>query len=178
MNSFKTRKSKEILSYFIQKSGGSINRMKAMKLIWLSDRLHLRMYGRPITHDQYYAMKNGPIPSETLDISNVNRTGHFIISQDQPNLKVFSKSDINVMDRIFEEFGGMTEIALSDLSHQYPEWKNHEDKLNRGVGRSAMDQLDFFSDPEIDNDFFVRNVSSDTETTKELYIEYRNIATL
>jgi len=48
MVGFNHKKAVQTLAYFAQKEGGVINKMKAFKLIWLSDRLHLRKYGRPI----------------------------------------------------------------------------------------------------------------------------------
>lgn len=56
--------------FFIEKSGGRIAKTKLMKLLWLSDRLHLNKYGRLILKDRYYAMPYGPVPSKGLDISN------------------------------------------------------------------------------------------------------------
>ena len=44
--------------------------MKAIKLVWMADRLHLREYGRPITNDDYVAMKFGPVGSVTRNITD------------------------------------------------------------------------------------------------------------
>jgi uncharacterized phage-associated protein len=51
MLGFNYKKAIQTLAYFAQKEGGVINKMKVFKLIWLSDRLHLRKYGRPILND-------------------------------------------------------------------------------------------------------------------------------
>lgn len=34
-----------------------------VKTIFLADKAHLNMWGRPITYDNYYAMKDGPVPT-------------------------------------------------------------------------------------------------------------------
>lgn len=44
-----------------------------VKSIFFADRAHLNKWGRPITYDNYYAMKDGPVPSLTLDLLNYNR---------------------------------------------------------------------------------------------------------
>ena len=38
-----------------------------LKTCFLADRAHLNKYGRPITFDNYYAMRAGPVPSLTYD---------------------------------------------------------------------------------------------------------------
>ena len=69
---FDYRKSTQVLNFFANKQGGQINKMKALKLIFLADRYHIRKYGRLITNDVYVAMKHGPVPSTTKDISEYN----------------------------------------------------------------------------------------------------------
>jgi hypothetical protein len=38
-----------------------------LKAIFLADKAHLNKFGRPITFDNYYAMRAGPVPSLTYD---------------------------------------------------------------------------------------------------------------
>lgn len=179
METLKDRKSKEILTYFTNKEGGKINRMKAMKLIWLSNRLHLREYGRPITNEQYFAMKNGVVPSRILDLSREkNKDGHDVIIGEAANTLVFSKSDIKIMEIIYAAFGDKTQFELSDLSHLYPEWKKHEEHIKAGVSRCMIDEMDFFLDANIENDFFATFNKAKIPYSQELYIEYKNISSL
>ena len=56
---FNYKKATQALAYFAEKSGGTINRLKGLKLIYFADRYHLRKYGRLITNDTYFAMDNG-----------------------------------------------------------------------------------------------------------------------
>jgi len=65
MKGFNYRKAIQTLVFFAEKENGTINKMKAYKLIWLSDRWHLRNYGRSILNDTYFALKFGAIPSNT-----------------------------------------------------------------------------------------------------------------
>jgi len=66
---FDCRKTTQALNYFAIKAGGTINRMKAIKLVYLADRYHLRKYCRLITNDIYFAMDNGPVASGVKDIA-------------------------------------------------------------------------------------------------------------
>ena len=40
MNEFNHRKAVQALNFFSLKNGGKIEKMKAIKLLWLSDRVH------------------------------------------------------------------------------------------------------------------------------------------
>ena len=64
------KKITQALNWLARKEGGEINKMKAIKLVWMADRLHLREYGRPITNDDYIAMKFGPVGSVTRNITD------------------------------------------------------------------------------------------------------------
>ncbi|MBA7579814.1 hypothetical protein ES708_21692 [subsurface metagenome] len=174
MQGFDYKKAVQALNFFAIKEGGSINKMKAIKLIWLSDRAHLRKYSRPILMDNYYAMRLGPVPSKTKDLAECGNTflddieisyrekyikpHHDNINFDSLNKvdeKVFSKTDLIIMEDIFENFGKKEEFELSKISHIYPEWKQFEEILNKGErSRIDLDYSVFFEDPDIDHDYF------------------------
>ena len=65
---FDYQKATQSLTFFAEKEGGRIHKMKALKLVYLADRYHLRKYGRPITNDEYFAMPYGPVASGVKDI--------------------------------------------------------------------------------------------------------------
>lgn len=69
MLGFNYKKAVQALNFYADAEGGKINKMKALKLIWLSDRLHLRKFGRPILNDTYLAMPYGPVASGTKDLA-------------------------------------------------------------------------------------------------------------
>jgi|ERR1035437_277430 uncharacterized phage-associated protein len=182
------KKAIQALNFFAAKAGGKINRMKAIKLIWLSDRAHLRRYGRPILSDKYYAVKLGPIPSKTKNFSEaeglmteevkayrdnyIEPIGQYEFkSVSSPELNVFSQSDIDTMEKIFISFGTYDKYRLSNLSHKYPEWKKFEEyfKLNKS-GRRRMAFSDFFEDTPESSQYF--NESSELlKLSKELFEE-------
>jgi uncharacterized phage-associated protein len=167
---FDFSKATQTLNYLALQAGGCINAMKAYKLIWLADRLHLRTYGRPILNDIYYAVKLGPIPSFTKDIAEdscdtemesqyrnnvISKEGHNLLSKNNIDKSVFSKTDMDILDKIYQKFGHMSHWELSDLSHEFPEWKKHESSLNMGfANRHVMNYEDFFLNPSKDFDIF------------------------
>ena len=178
----------QALNFFAVKAGGKINRMKAIKLIWLSDRAHLRQYGRPILFDDYYAVKLGPIPSKAKNFSEeggsmnqetreyrnsyIEPMGPYEFKTiSSPDLNVFSQSDIETMERIFSFYGNYDKYRLSNLSHKFPEWKKFETYLKDNVtGRRKMNYLDFFEDCPESAEFFNEPVELKT-LSREIFEE-------
>ena len=44
------------------------DKYQAVKFFYLADREHLNRYGRPITHEQYFALPYGPVASKAMDL--------------------------------------------------------------------------------------------------------------
>ncbi|MBD1383742.1 SocA family protein [Mucilaginibacter rigui] len=171
MNSFKFKKAVQALNYFAKLEGGEINYMKAGKLVYLSDRAHLRTYGRTITNDKYVAMKNGSVPSGTKDIilksqwftsdiidySNqfLSEPKNFKISSvGDVDEKVFSKTDFKILNDIYKYYGDKDQYSLSYYSHHFPEWMKFRKELEADPGRSFPISLeDFFKDGLKDEPF-------------------------
>ncbi len=51
-----------------QRRRQAITQYDIVKSFFLADRNHLNRYGRPITFDNYYAMKHGPVPTFTYNL--------------------------------------------------------------------------------------------------------------
>jgi uncharacterized phage-associated protein len=192
MRGFNYKKAIQALNYLATRNGGTLNKMKAIKLVWLSDRLHLRKYGRLITGDSYYALPNGPVPSATRDVLENSQflddtaseyAADFINQIDRYtfktlsdcNMKVFSKTDIDCLDTIFEKFGHYDQFKLSDISHLYPEWKKHESALNKKISsRFPIDSDDFFTNIEDESDLFIDSAEI-LDLSKQMFSESKNL---
>jgi uncharacterized phage-associated protein len=161
---FDLKKATQALNWFAGKSGGSINKMKALKLIYLADRFHLRKYGRLITNDSYFAMDYGPVPSGVKDLAEASDflgsseqqySEQFIRPVDQYTLEskqpadntVFSESDIEALNFAWNTFSRLEAFELAKLTHEYPEWKKHAETLKTD-SRIQMNILDFLEDPD------------------------------
>jgi len=163
--SFAYRKATQALNYFAGQSGGKINKMKALKLLYFADRFHLRKYGRPITNDEYFAMNFGPVPSGAKDLaegsdfrpdSEKAYAGQYLNPVDalefssiaKPDFEVFSQTDMEALEFAWEKFGTLDRFMLADLTHEYPEWKRHEVALKSdSTSRVKMNFSDFLDDP-------------------------------
>jgi hypothetical protein len=190
MKQTNNRKIIQALNYFAQyQDDKKINKMKAYKLLWLADRYHLRQYGRTITGDTYFALPFGLVPSDAKNILEEKETKSPISKNEmsvylsildknhykslkETNLKVFSNTDIKVINLILETFNDKTPFELSEYSHLFPEWKRFEEKLH------SKDEPNGF---KVDIDDFFQNVEEESalfnddkellELTKHIYQE-------
>jgi uncharacterized phage-associated protein len=105
--------------------------MKICKLLYFADKAHLLEYGRPIIGDTYYKLKDGPIPTKGLDmlrgrIGPANQAlvheafqvqGLHVIPRREPDMSVFSRSDVKILALIKDQLGEMSAFQLRKLSH-------------------------------------------------------------
>lgn len=132
--------------------GIEIDQYKAVKLLYLADREHLKRFGRPITFDKYVAMKFGPVASCAFDILKGKqvlgvkpKTLPFeLFKLDKITLvqnpkrdidrSIFSKSDLMVLDQIADEYGDKSFGDLYEITHSHfaydRAWKNRKSKAD------------------------------------------------
>ena len=165
-STFNYKKATQALNRFALKSGGKINKMKALKLMFLADRYHLRKYGRLVSNDYYVAMKLGPVPSITMDIAEADSfldpnlkeyavqylkassTRRQIESVKPVETEYFSESDLEALNFAWDKFGHLAKWSISDFTHEYPEWQRHLPALRAGSKVEQISLDDFFKDPE------------------------------
>lgn len=156
----KERKAIQAVNYFARKpKGNSIDKLKVIKLLWIADRYHLLKYGRTISGDRYHAMPHGPVASTMYGSINpvsddytsqfLRTEKHSVRSLADCDLSMFSKSDLEVMESVWETFGKLNGGQLRMMSHEFPEWKRFEDYLNSPVRLNSFPMVmqDFFEVP-------------------------------
>jgi Protein of unknown function (DUF4065) len=130
----------EALVYVASKRPG-IDVFHACKIFFYADLFHFRKYGRPVTGDQYCAMKAGPVPSFIYDAikRNLNSNLVALINErlefdSQENYyrmttkrlfdeSLFSRTDIACIDEAINRFADMTFPNLWDYVHDEPAYK-------------------------------------------------------
>lgn len=159
---FAYKKAAQALNFFAIQNGGEIEKLHALKLIFFADRYHLRKYGRPITNDQYWAMRLGPVPSGVKDLFELDSASpeerhyaekcfcrgsrpHSIRSVAPVEDRVLSSSDLEALEFVSRTF--QPKFGIVEKTHLYPEWQRHEAALKGGSSRVPMDYLDFLEDP-------------------------------
>ena len=136
---FEPEKLVQALAFFAWRGVNDLDTMKAVKLLYFADRQHLLTYGRPILSDDYYCMKNGPIPTNALsqiqdalspnptgdhdalfdEYLGVDRTKQYarFTSPKEPDLDVFSTSDLEVLNSVLDTYGSKSAWSLRELTH-------------------------------------------------------------
>jgi len=167
---FSHRKTTQALNFFARKAGGSLSKLKALKLVYFADRYHLRRYGRPITGDEYLAMPYGPVASGAKDLAEMSGflgederdygaqylapvDGNSYRSLADVDERTLSESDLTALAWAWDKFGRMGQFDLADLTHRYPEWQRHESALKeKRETRVPMSYRDFLDEPETNVD--------------------------
>jgi len=187
------KKATQALNLLARKKDGKINKMKAIKLIFLADRLHLRKYGRPIVGDIYWAMKLGPVGSLTKNVAELSsmpkdalayakkyikpadKKKQTFISIKQEDLSVFSKTDLECIEAVYDKFSDKDQFGLAEITHKYPEWIKHKKELDGGKKRAKMNYGDFFTDTQKRDDLFTQNKSY-LEMARESFVELKEVS--
>lgn len=187
------KKATQALNLFARKKDGKINKMKAIKLIFLADRLHLRKYGRPIIGDMYFAMKLGPVGSVTKNVAELSSVPEDIlayakryikpidgkkrtlVSLKQEDLSVFSKTDIECLESVYDTFSDKDQFELAEITHTYPEWSKYKKELAGGKKRVRMDYNDLFAVPQKEDLLFSQN-KSDLEMARESFSQLTGVS--
>lgn len=139
---FNVEKSAQMAAYLLHKRGGQMSFLKLMKLLYLSDRKSLDLYGEPISGDRYVSMNYGPVLSNVYSlIADGSQVGnkwdewirdgadHTVVLRqrfdDVYDLTELSRADIRVMDGVFEQYGHLNRFDLCNETHRIcPEWQD------------------------------------------------------
>lgn len=149
----------QMINFFARKMRGNrISKLYWLKMTFLADRYHLRMYGRTITEDRYVAMHCGPAASNgkmAFEFSGVpdhvlkyasnyleQAEKDWVVSVRDVDFDVFSETDIEAMEAAWKAFR-KNRSAIVVFTHCFPEWSKHEKALER-VEVQDMDLADFF----------------------------------
>jgi uncharacterized phage-associated protein len=105
---------------------------KVCKLLYLADKLHLQQYGRVITDENYEAYPFGPVPKDVYGMMDKERFEHkerfgfafvpqgkvpCIVARVAPDFELLSKSDIECLDAVIDQYGTNDFGSLTEISH-------------------------------------------------------------
>ena len=175
----------EAIVYLVSRSKDrKMSKLHLLKMLFFADRWHLKMYGRSVTGDTYYAMQYGPVPSECKRIAE----GHPSLDMGEalsgaldfpcPNIvhairderrSALSDSDIAALEaaRDVEK----KERDLVAFPHNFPEWQKHERAIQNIHRRKQMDGLDFFLDAPKGSEYCEADAER-VACAKEAYLEH------
>lgn len=120
-----------------------MGRMRLLKLLYLANRKSLEETGDPIVDDDTIAMRYGPVLSQTYDLikgANLNEKAlaawneHFKIvdciqiqMKSDPGTDHLSDYDVQTLIEIASQYKDMDDDDLSELTHNFDEYKRHWD---------------------------------------------------
>lgn len=119
--------------FFSQQEGGRINKMKLVKLLYISERTSLQESESPLFGGMYCSLAYGPIISEILDALNGNYWQGLTLQQHDivlaegstPAFDALSDWGKELITRVYKEYGSKNQWELSELTHcEFAEWKN------------------------------------------------------
>jgi len=175
---FNAEKFVNAVAYF-SKRYNRATKLVICKLLFFADKEHLLRYGRPITGDTYYKLPHGPIPTRglyllrgraslrdrTLAQRYIEVNGLQVTAKRDPDVSVFSKSDLRIMENVFEKYGRYSAGHLRRLSHKEPSWI-------KAKTNGAMDFALFFEDhPEAVN--VLRLIQSEDQESNRVIARFR-----
>lgn len=138
---FNAAKFVNAVAYLAQACPNS-SKMSVCKQLYYADKEHLVKYGRPILGDHYYRLEHGPVPTYGLDMLRrhsspaahalldkyVSVIGNSVHPKQVPDRKVFSKSDLAVLDHIVKKYGKLSAAELRSKTHSEAPWSNSDDR--------------------------------------------------
>lgn len=134
---FNERKALAAVLFVLKEMGGKIDKHKLAKILYYADEKHLSRYARPVTGDCYIAMPYGPVPSKIYDgvkqstffplfRQTLNTDGNAVISDQEPNMKLLSKTDVECLSESIQE---NKDLQFWDLVN-----KSHKEAYNNACG--------------------------------------------
>ena len=139
---FNQTKAIEAILYLAQKVSGP-DIYGICKLLYLVDKTSLEKYGRFIFGESYFAMKEGPTPSNVYDllkqvakkpVYGLSVEGNQVIPLRNPDLDYLSESDIECLDQIISVYGKVPNWLRARDAHDNA-WQ--ESWYKRGRKRSV-----------------------------------------
>lgn len=133
----------DVLLYVMSRESG-MSQYQIVKAIFIADVSHLNKYGRPVTFDNYVAMKHGPVPSFIYDLlkREENYQKHYGSSPPwsmkvdehnpkirrylplrDPDLDLLSVSDMRMLDAAVDTARSMAFGDMRDFTHDHPAYE-------------------------------------------------------
>jgi uncharacterized phage-associated protein len=135
---FRSEKAAQIVAFFLLSGGGKMDKLKLVKLLYLTERESAQCRGRPMIYDEYYSLKDGPICSSSLNGLNFGLDteiwSRYIAKDGKKDVYVclgikrealdqISRSDDGIISRIWGSFGWMTSSQIRNWTHKHcPEY--------------------------------------------------------
>src|SRR5688572_102832 len=109
---FEPEKALAVVAYLAERTGESMYTI--LKMVYVTDRLHLEKYGRPVTGDHFVAMEQGAVPSKIYDSMKFLR-GEIEKPNYLPQAEMYLRVDPETHDVSLADVPSMTVLSQTDL---------------------------------------------------------------
>lgn len=134
---------KNVLLYILKKCGGkpNIGETVLYKLLYFIDFNYYEVYEEHLTGATYKKLPFGPVPQKLKSIIKEMRSNHEIevldveyhgykqkkyLALESPNLKDLTAAEIDIIDKVINQFSDWNASSISDYSHNDMPWKATE----------------------------------------------------
>ena len=138
-------KAVQIAAQLIRLAGGRENYTKLIKLIYIADREAISRWGHPLTWDEYWSLKQGPVVSGIMDRirgtvrsqqatlweQHIRTDNYSVIIVADPGTCRLSEEEIALLEQIAEDFKDYDWRAMINYVHGLPEYKEPESENGR-----------------------------------------------
>jgi|HubBroStandDraft_1064217.scaffolds.fasta_scaffold306041_2 uncharacterized phage-associated protein len=131
---FNLEKAVQAMAFFVERLR-EVEKIKLVKLVFLSDRQHFIHTGAPITGDRQVAMPYGPVPSATLDAINgclpscedavfryINVKNNKITLKKSPGRDALSPQEVATLEKVLKTHGATEAWALARETERLQEY--------------------------------------------------------
>lgn len=148
---FRMDKAIQASGLFLSLAGGSMNYMKMLKLLYIAEREALATECDIITGDRVCSMPHGPVLSTILNLIKrkdsqsplwhkffkTERNYQLSLKKD-PGIGELYKYEIDIIEKVYKEYGEKGEWQLRDFTHSFHEWKKHKDGLDSPEDKNSF----------------------------------------
>jgi uncharacterized phage-associated protein len=136
---FDETKATQIAARFLKLSGGRLQFLALIKLLYKLDREAIDRWGSPVTTDRYVSMKLGPVTSNIYNLikgsadsaaptfwsTHIARDGYEVRLIADPGDTELSTAEEKLAEEVFAQNKGKDGFQLADDCHkEFPEWED------------------------------------------------------
>src|SRR3990172_9256625 len=156
MTRFNEQKATQVAALFLRHAGNRLNFMVLIKFLYLVDREAISRWARPVTNDEYFSMKFGPVLSHVHDLitelpardessfwsrhisAPSNYEVHLI---DDPGNDELSEAEETLIREIYDQYKQFKDRPFELVDHLHkvlPEWEPIAEGRERITVRSIL----------------------------------------
>jgi uncharacterized phage-associated protein len=136
---FDERKATQLAARFLLQADSRMEYIRLIKLLYIADREALQNWGYPLTGDEYYSLKHGPIVSNVYDLvtadpnyversywsTYIRTEGVHVILETEPPLDNISRAELKLVETIHDRYRSVsTWDLIAQMHREFKEWQD------------------------------------------------------